>query len=108
MLALLRADVCYLIAEEPARHGVFDQPTETTERMVYCTVRSVSSADYWRAHEQGLNPEVVFELADYYEYEGERLIRWDGRTWSVIRTYVDGIKIELTCEEARAYDQSGA
>ena len=107
---MLRADVIYLIDETPGTHGYFDKPTYR-ERMVYCTVRSVGMNEYYRAHEQGLNPEIVFELADCSDYNGERLIRWgeraattfepeDIRYYRVIRTYVDGLKIELTCEEA--------
>lgn len=115
---MIREDVCYLIKETPGSHGVFDQP-KRKERMVYCAIRSVSSAEYWRAHEQGLEPEIVFVLSDYVEYEGERLIRYgDGdkaRYYNVLRTYVNDAwssygrqranrkEIEITCEEAKAY-----
>ena len=99
---MIRDDVCYLITENPSGHGVFDTPSRT-ERMVYCTVRSVYSADYWRAQEQGLDPQIVFVLSDYGDYNGERLIKYDSRYWRVVRTYVDNRAIELTCEQAEAY-----
>lgn len=80
---------------------------------MYCTVRSVGYNEYYRAHEQGLEPSVIFALADYADYDGERLVRWgekattDGLDWAqyyrIIRTYSDGKGIELTCEEAEAY-----
>lgn len=103
---MIRADVIYLLAENPGTHGVFDKPTYT-ERMVYCTVRSVGMSEFYRAHEQGLEPSIVFVLTDYADYNGERLIRWGekdkARYFSVIRTYIDGQSIEITCEEAKAY-----
>lgn len=99
----MRADVIYLIDETPGTHGYFDKPTYS-ERMVYCTVRSVGMQEFYRAHEQGLEPSIVFELTDYSDYSGERLVRWgendDARYFRVVRTYVDGLHIELTCEEA--------
>lgn len=103
---MIRADVIYLITETPGTHGVFDHNVYT-ERMVYCTVRSVGMSEWYRANEQGLRPSIVFVLADYSDYDGERLVRWgeneDARYYRIIRTYVDGLSIELTCEEAEVY-----
>lgn len=96
---MIRADVIYLIAETPGAHGFFDKPTYT-ERMVYCTVSSVGRTEYYQAHVQGLEPTVVFTLTEAGDYDGERILRWNGRVYRVIRTYVDGLGIELTCEEA--------
>lgn len=108
---MIRADVCYLIKETPGTHGVFDTP-QRTERMVYCTVRSVSSADYWRAYEHGVTEEYVFVLSDSAEYQGETLIRYGegdaARYFRVVRTYVNGPAVEITVEEAKAYESGNA
>lgn len=111
---MVRADVCYLVTETPGTHGLFDTP-ESAERMVYCAVRSVSSVEFWRAYEAGVAPTIVFDLAAPEEYRGERLIRHgDGdnaKYYRVIRTYDNGKTLEITCEEALAYDgrpESGA
>lgn len=100
---MIRDDVCYLITEDPSPHGLFDDKT-LTERMVYCRVNSVSSADYWRGKTAGVDLSVVFVLSDYLEYNGEKLIRWGDRYYSVVRTYVNQNEIEISCEEAKAYD----
>lgn len=100
---MVRADVCYLVAETPGTHGLFDTP-EKAERMVYCAVRSVSSADFWRAYEVGVTPTIVFDLAVPEEYQGERIIRHGAKYYRVIRTYDNGKTLEITCEEALAYD----
>lgn len=98
---MLRCDVIYLIAEDPARRGVFDD-SENTERMVYCEVRSIGMTEFYKAKETGLAPSVAFILADEAEYQGERLLKWQGRTYQIVRTYIDGIRIEIYCEEAKA------
>jgi len=104
---MIRDDVCYLITETPAEHGLFDKPRRRG-RMVYCRIKSVRSSEFWQAKTAGSELSAVFELADYHEYNGERLLLWkDGeqpRYYKITRTYVTGQGIELTCEEADAYD----
>lgn len=97
---MMRSDVLTLIAESPAAHGIFDAPTET-RRTVFCFVRSVSSSEYYRALEQSLHPEFVFVLADYAEYQGEKICEYNGVRYRITRTYVTAQQsIELTVEEA--------
>ena len=96
---MIRDDVCYLVAEDPAERGIFETKTRT-ERMVFCSVRSVGSSDFWRARTAGVDLTLVFVLSDFIDYHGEKIIRYDG----VVRTYVnDSREIEITCEEAKAY-----
>lgn len=96
---MMLQDVLYLIAEDPAAHGIFDAPTET-RRMVYCTVRSVGMQEFYRAMEQALHPTYVFILADHAEYQDEKICEWKGTRYRIIRTYTTGGRIELTVEEA--------
>lgn len=100
---MMLSDVCYLIQEHPQMHGVFDADTELDLRLVYCTVRSVGSAEFWRAKNDGHEPTVIITLADRAEYRGEKLLGWNGMPYRIIRTYSDGQLIELECEEAPAY-----
>ena len=104
---MIRDDICYLISESPQPRGIYEAETKT-ERMVYCRLRSVSSADYWRARSVGLAPETVFVLSDFNEYRGEKLIRYgegeDAKLYEVMRTYVNGQEIEITVQAARKYN----
>lgn len=97
---MIRDDVLYLVAEDPAAHGVFDEPVET-QRMVYCTVSSVSRNEFYRAREFDLEPSLVFILSDFIEYQGEKIAVFHGKRYQIIRTYVSGSSIELVCEEAK-------
>lgn len=97
---MMRSDVLTLIAENPAAHGIFNTPTETS-RTVFCFVRSVSSNEYYRALEQALRPVFVFVLADYAEYQGEKICEYNGVRYRITRTYITAQQsIELTVEEA--------
>ena len=101
---MIRDDVCYLIAEPT--HGLFDA-SERSERMVFCQIRSVTSADYWRSREAGVDPVIVFVLSEYADYHGERLIRYgegkESRFYNVVRTYVTDHSLEITAEEGKGY-----
>ncbi len=100
-----RSDVLYLVAENPAAHGVFDKPTETA-RKVFCTVRSVGWNEFYTAKQNGLAPSIVFVLADYAEYKNEKIALYTPpgsdtqKRFRIIRTYTKDQTIELVCEEA--------
>ena len=99
-MTMVKADVISLIAEVPAAHGVFDTVTKTA-RTVYCTVRSVGRTEMYHAMSAGLQPEYIFELAHFFEYQGEKLVEYQGVEYRVIRTYVtDTDTIEITVERS--------
>lgn len=94
---MVKADVLTLITEIPAARGAFEEAA-TTERVVYCTVRSVGMREAYEAMGHGLKPEWVFELAHAFEYQGEKRCIFRGVHYNVIRTYVteaDGIEITV-------------
>lgn len=91
-----------LIAESPAARGVFETPQEEG-REVLCKVRSVGMQETYTALGHGFRPEWVFELAQAFEYQGEKRCVFEGTPYRIIRTYVtedDGI--EITVERSNA------
>ncbi len=97
---MMRQDVLTLISETPAAHGIFNTPTEET-RDVFCSVLSVGYNEYYKALEQDLHPVFVFVLADYAEYQGEKICKYHDVRYRVVRTYITPQQtIELTVEEA--------
>lgn len=95
---MIRAVEIDLIAESSA-HGVFSQKVET-RRTVFAEIRSIGMQETYVAHSAGIEPSIVFVLADYMEYNNEKIVEWDSKRYRVIRTYVSNMSIELTCEEA--------
>ena len=97
---MMRADVIDLITETASAHGVHQAVTETA-RTVMCNVQSVSRSEFYTAMNAGIQPEYVFVLALADDYQGERVVRYKGQKFRVVRTYVteeDGI--EITCERS--------
>ena len=103
MTAVLKADVIYLITQDESAHGVHAQ-VQDTERMVYCTVKSVTRTEFYSAMNAGIQPELVFALSIAEEYQGERLVRYGDLKYDVVRTYVtedDGIALTVRRSEER-------
>lgn len=95
---MIRADVITLLSE--TAHGVFESntPTETT---VFAEIQSVRQKEFYLALNDGIQPEYVFVLTDYADYDDQKLIRWNDILWDVVRTYtpVNGQTIELTVKK---------
>lgn len=98
MIWMVRADVVTLITQIPGQHGVFDEVTETG-RTVMCTVRSASYRDIAAAGSDGLRPEIIFRLAQDFEYQDEKIAEFHGKRYNVDRVYFadDSDWIDLTC-----------
>lgn len=96
---MIRDDVIYLVGEDPAAHGIFDRPV-ATPKMCYCRVNSVTRNEYYKALNNDLRPEYVFELSEYADYAGEKLVIYNENRYRVIRSYVTEHSVELTVEEA--------
>ena len=103
-----RADVIQLIAENRTGHGVHEAVTES-ERTVMCEVQSVRRTEYYTALNAGFRPEYVFVLALAEEYRNERLVKYHGRKFRVIRTYLtedDGIEITVERSDENGTDET--
>lgn len=95
---MIRADVIKLVTENPEAHGVFETAVDTGQE-VFAEIRSVTRSEAYAAKSAGLNPEYVFRLTDYADYNGQRKCTWNDVPYRIIRTYVDGQSIELTVEK---------
>lgn len=101
---MMRADVIQLITETASAHGVHESITETA-REVMCTVKSVSRSEYYNALNAGINPTYVFYLTLSDDYQGERVVRYKGLKYRVVRTYMtDDDGIEITVERSDEND----
>lgn len=83
-----------LYTEQP--RGVFDDPGDNT-RTVFAEVTDVGMNEYYQAMSIGLSPEVVFELTDFADYNGEKLLLYNGEKYRVIRATRRGMKERLIC-----------
>lgn len=94
---MVKASVLTLIAESPTAHGVYENFV-STERTVFCAVRSATYRDIAASGGQGLKPSIIFRLPHAFEYEGEKLCEYGGVRYNVDRVYESQTDwVELTC-----------
>lgn len=79
-----------------------------SRREVFCGLRSVGHTEFYEAHAVDYHPELKFVLADYLDYNGEKLVKYGSDLYRVIRIYRTGQELELTvgrtsAEEAVLY-----
>lgn len=90
-------DVLTLIATTNGT-DVYGDPTVTeTGREVFCRVASIGQKEFYQAHAVGLQPEIKFVLADYFDYSDEALVEHEGQRYRVLRAYRAGQELELVC-----------
>lgn len=59
---------------------------QRTAKEVFCKVDSVTRAEFFEAGRQGLNPEYRVTMF-FGDYNGEAVLGYKGRLYSVYRTY---------------------
>lgn len=100
-MPMVRATTITLLGETPAAHGVFDAPRET-QTEVFAEVMSVSQNEFYKAKQNGLEPELVFMLTDYGDYNGEKVFLYDDERFRVIRTYIKEETLYIVAGKAAA------
>ena len=90
-------DVIFLISTTQSVDEYGDPVIAEAKRQVFCQEASIGQKECYQAHATGLKPEIKFRLADYLEYQQEKLVEYSGNRYHVLRTYRDGQELELTC-----------
>lgn len=73
-----------------------------TTRTVFCHMASIGQREYYEAQAVDVYPECKFILADYLDYDNERLCEYDGQRYRVLRTYRAGKRLEIVVTRASA------
>lgn len=93
-----------LVREKTGTDEYADRVSITTERSVFAELKSVGQSEFYQAQAVGLKPELKFVLADYLEYQNEKLLKFkdyndkEEQIYTIIRTYRTGNEIELVCK----------
>lgn len=68
---------------------------------VYVQPRGVYHAEFYNAAQAGLHPSITFVLTNKADYNGEKVIEWEGKEYTVIRSdwTAQRDSISLICEE---------
>lgn len=68
---------------------------------IFALPRTVYSSEFYQAAQAGMHPTITFEITNRADYAGQKLLRWDGQLYAVIRADWTGQRdaIRLVCEE---------
>lgn len=81
-----RSDIINLYADTVTfdEYGVARK--QRTAREVFCSVNSVTRAEFFEAGRNGLDPQFQIKMF-FGDYNGETVVGYKGRLYSVYRTY---------------------
>lgn len=83
-----RSNVIYLVSNNKSQNAYGIWEDSPTERKVYAQVLSVGQSEWFEGGRNGLNPQYRFRMFSY-DYQGEALVKFNGVTYTIYRTYVD-------------------
>ena len=90
-----------LYTETVTQDAALNEIRTYTGRTVFVRrARSIYANEFYQAAAQGLQPAAVLVLF-FGDYEGEKVVGWEGKVYTVTRTYrkPDSDDLELTLEE---------
>ncbi|MDM5333432.1 phage head closure protein [Ureibacillus composti] len=90
-------EVVKLISTSFTVDELFQEVEAKTEREVFADKRSASQSEFFNAGQIGLKPQYVFTIR-LSEYADETELVYNGKTYSIYRTYEKGENIELHSE----------
>lgn len=77
-----------------------DDIYEDVKKPVFVNVKSVTRNEFYSAQVAGFDPQIVFEIADYYDYEGQPFIEYKDVMYKVIRTYRTSVALQIVCQHS--------
>ena len=87
-----------LIAKTYSTDSIGQPTVAESTRDVICELRSVSGTEYSQAKQNGISPQYIF-IVSMFDYKGEDTAQFDGKKYSIYRTYIaDDNTIELYAE----------
>lgn len=79
-------DVIKLVAKEFVKNEYGVARETRTYREIFCQIHSITRQEFFDAGRNGLNPAFMFTTAAV-NYNGESLLEYQGKTYSIYRTY---------------------
>lgn len=83
-------------------YDVYGNEVQTiTETTVYVQPRGVYNAEFYNAAQAGLHPSITFYMTSRADYDGQKVVEFEGKEYTVIRTDWNAQRdgISLICEE---------
>ncbi|MFM1542293.1 phage head closure protein [Helcococcus ovis] len=81
--------------EEIDKYG--DTVVKEVRRDVFGRLDRIYLSETLQAMSQGFERQVRFRLSDYYDYDNEEELEYEGKRWKVINTQRIGTELEINC-----------
>ena len=78
-----------------------NKTTKEVKRTVFVQPRGVYASEFYNAAQLGLKPSLTLYMTNRNDYQGEKVLEYEGKEYSVIRTDWNAQRdgISLICEE---------
>jgi SPP1 family predicted phage head-tail adaptor len=83
----------------------YGDPVQTfAERNVFAEVLSIGQSEFYQAQATGLKPEIKFVIADFADYQNEKILSYKpfgaskAEDYTVLRTYRNKYNLEIVCK----------
>lgn len=93
-----------LISETITYDEIGNPVIEEVEREIFCTERAITRQEWTDAGRMGLYPQIEL-ITPYSNYQGEEIVIYNNKRYSVYRTYRRGDDIELYLERKGGVDE---
>lgn len=90
-------DTIDLIAQTFTKDTYGIEVSAETKRTVFAIVDSISQSEFFAAADTELNPELRFTVF-FGDYNGEEILEYQNKRYSIYRTYRGGDYMELYAE----------
>lgn len=96
-------NVIKLMSKTDTTNEYGDTVSTITEKQVFADVKSISQSEFYQAQALGLQPEIKFVIADFYDYDGQKQLKYTPfggteQVYDVLRTYRNKINLEIVCK----------
>lgn len=89
-------DVIKLLSITNTVNNAGDSISVPVEREVFADCKSIRQTEFYQAAATGLKPEIMFEVWSI-EYAGEKQLKYEGKVYTIVRTFSKGELTELIC-----------
>ena len=79
--------IAYLWKEDSRVYDAYlNEHVIRSKRMVYVQPRGVYNSEFYNASIVGLHPSITLTLTNRADYEGEKIVEFEGKMYDIIRT----------------------
>lgn len=90
-------DFIRLVSKEKEIDEYGDIRTIEVLKDVFAEATSIGTKEFYQAQANGLQPEIKFIIGDYYDYDNQKELIYNGMRYKVLRTYRTENELEITC-----------